>query len=79
MQLRISLTQIYSDNDHSSRVKFLTTTPQGIHLYERTSSLPRAYLVHRYLLAKSRKEALNFVSAPAFNPRLLAVTESCDQ
>jgi hypothetical protein len=54
----------------------ITTTSQGIRVYERRNYLPRAYIVHNWLLASSGADALRIMSTEEFNPRAEAVIES---
>lgn len=63
-------------SDHLQELKLLTTTSQGIRVYQRQSYMPRAYIVHNWLLANSPSEALSILNADKFDPRKEAVIEA---
>ncbi len=59
-----------------SRFKLVSEMPYTyIRVYENQNALPRAYIVHETLEAKSNTQALSLIQAPTFAPQLQAVVE----
>ena len=55
--------------------RYVQTTSEGTHISEMPNVLPRAFVVTRWDVARSTEDALDRVSAPAFDPLASAVLE----
>jgi hypothetical protein len=59
----------------SGQLRLVEKTDQPAYLYERTSALPRQYLLHNVVTVQSDEDALRYMLSRGFNPRREAVLE----